>query len=270
MLAGKYTYPDGDDRITQRFISDTEPYPGYWDVSDQRAMARAAAKVKTVLGPREKVRALDAGCGFGRMLPWLSRLADRIVAIDPDAGRLADAARVAADLGDAAEVELIASDVRGLPGDTFDLVLCSHIIQHIPTTEATPFLSRLYQLTAPGGVLVLTYTRAPVGDEKFSVDHIDGHGVETRWVSQAEFDAVARDGGGRERLPVHHRDPDRLAELGRRMGWTDLWSWSFHVLDDRPEFEGAQDRDEVVNATPALLRQSGRDAVTLWQRREPR
>lgn len=269
MAAGTYDYPDTSDRITRRFVSDSEPYPGYWAISDERAMSRAAAKLKTVLGPKPEVRALDAGCGFGRMLPWLSRLAGRIVAIDPDAGRLADAARVAPGLGDGTEVELVRSDVRTLPEDTFDLVLCSHIIQHIPTTEVTPFLSRLHRLTAPGGVLVLVYTRAPVGDEKYSVDHLGDHGVETRWVSREEFDEVAR-GGGRERLPIHHRDPARLAELGRSLGWTELWSWSFHVLDDRPEFDGADDRDEVVNATPGLLRCSGRDAVTLWQRREPR
>lgn len=263
MTATRYTYPDEDDRITLRFIEQAEPYPGYWAESDERAMTRAAARLGPLLGARETVRALDLGCGKGRMLPWLSRLAGRITAADPDTGRLAEAARVTSGIA-GAEIELVAADVHTLAGGPFDLVLCSHIIQHIPTAELVPLLTRLHERTAPGGFLMLTYTRSCFPGEWFSLERIDEHGVEERPVDRAEFDEVARDGG--EFLPVHHRDRAQLAGIGRVLGWSEFWSWSFHVLGDRPGFAGHDDRDELVNRTPDLLRRFGRDVVVLWRR----
>jgi len=260
-----YAYPDEDDRITHRFIQEAEPFPGYWDESDERAMARAGAELAKLLGPRETVRALDAGCGPGRMFAWLAGVAATIVAVDPDAARLAAGAGRADGLG--AEIETLVTDVHELVAEPFDLVLCSHIIQHIPTGELVPLLTRLGEVTEPGGLLVLTYTRAPVGEERFTLDRITGTGVESEVVGRARFDEAAR--GCIEALPIHHRDPVRLAELGRSLGWTQLWSWSFHVLDSWPAFGPDGDRDELVNASPELLRRFGRDAVVLWRRQTP-
>ncbi|ANN18895.1 hypothetical protein SD37_26910 [Amycolatopsis orientalis] len=260
-----YTYPDVDDRITLRFIDEAEPYPGYWARSDERAMARAANRLAKLLGPRETVAALDVGCGPGRMLSWLARLAGTIVAIDPDAARLARATEMAAALGDSAGIETRVSTVDEVTEGPFDLVLCSHIIQHIPTTELVPLLNRLRELTAPDGVLVLTYTRAPVGAERFTLDRVTGGGVESLDVDQARFDEAAQGRLAEKVLPIHYRDPIQLAQLGRRLGWSEVWSWSFHVLQDSPRFRAVADRDELVNATPALLRKFGRDAVALWR-----
>ena len=262
-----YAYPDEDDRITSRFIEEAEPFPGYWAESDERAMARAGAELAKLLGPRETVRALDAGCGPGRMFPWLARLAATIVAVDPDAARLAVGAEVAHGLG--ADITTLTTDVHDLVAEPFDLVLCSHVIQHIPTAELVPLLTRLGGFTAPGGLLMLTYTRAPVGEERYTLDRIAGSGVESEVVDRARFDEATRGGRDAETLPIHHRDPVRLAELGRSLGWTQLWSWSFHVLDSWPAFGPAQDRDELVNASPDLLRRFGRDVVVLWRRQTP-
>ncbi|WP_052121153.1 bifunctional 2-polyprenyl-6-hydroxyphenol methylase/3-demethylubiquinol 3-O-methyltransferase UbiG [Amycolatopsis sp. MJM2582] len=265
VASSAYAYPDDEDRITRRFIEQAEPHPGYWDHSDERAMARAAEKLKELLGPKDSVRALDVGCGPGRMLPWLSELAGRVTAIDPDPGRLAKAAQVARELGDSAEIVTQVGNLHELRAGPFDLVLCSHVIQHIPTADLVPLLNSIRELITPDGVLMLSCTRAPVGDEKFSLDRMTEHGVESHRVDRARFDEVARAATGKEGLPIHHRDPIRLAELGRSLGWAQVWTWSFHVLEPLPEFDISGDRDEWVNGSPELLRRFGRDAVVLWR-----
>jgi SAM-dependent methyltransferase len=263
-----YRYPDTDDRITLQFIAQSEPFPGYWGGADERAMSRAARELDDLLPQRTDVHALDAGCGPGRMLPWLSGRAGRITAMDPDANRLAEARQVATDLADAATISLAATSAHELADGPFDLVLCSHIIQHIPTATVPPLLTRLRELTRPGGILMLSYARAPAGADRYSVDRIVGDRTETEWVDQVRFDEVAGGPSDGTALPIHYRDPFRLAEFGASLGWREVWSWSFHALDDFGVIDAHVDRDVLVNGTPELRRQFGRDIVVLWRRDE--
>ncbi len=233
-------------------------------ILEQRALDLVASRLGGVFGPRAGTRALDAGCGEGRLLPWIATFAAGIVALDADPGRLAVARKQAANLP-GTDLTLVNGTVAELTGEPFDLVVCSHVIQHVATTELPGLLSRLHALTAPGGRLLISYRRALSG-ERFGVRTFENGGIADQALDREQFDALVAQPSGTSMLPVHELDPALLAELARGIGWTETWSWTYHVLDDLGVVDDHTDRDELVNSTPALRRALGDDMMALWRR----
>lgn len=102
-------------------------------------------------------RILDVGCGFGLFAAYFGQTHPRreIVGIDPNARRIAMAERVARSL-DLKRHRFIAGDVRDakLEGP-FDAVYMLDVMHHIPAEAQRGVLERIYDVLAPGGVLLL-------------------------------------------------------------------------------------------------------------------
>jgi len=102
---------------------------------------------------------LDAGCGDGRHLAALARSGHRprrVVGTDLSERILATARAAAAPL----EPELVQANLEALPleDDTFDLALCTQVIEHLLDPAAG--LDELARVLRPGGTLVLTTDNA--------------------------------------------------------------------------------------------------------------
>jgi SAM-dependent methyltransferase len=268
VFTATYRYPDAGDRVTAAFIHRHEPHPGYWERSEERAFARLRDRLAERLGPRVTVRAIDAGCGDGRLLGWLAGLAATITAADPDPDRLAAARHRGSQLPPGTATTFQVSGIAELTGGPYDLALCSHVVQHVPTSDVLPILRALHRVTAPAALLALACSRSPFGRGGFSVDRIERGELRSDRVGRAEFDHALAAGGSVATLPVRHFDPEELAAEAVRAGWHPVWDWTYHVLEDLGEIDAHVDRDELVNATPQLRRELGRDIVTLWQRDE--
>ncbi len=94
-------------------------------------------------------RAVDLGCGDGEHLGWLSAHADAIYASDYNLLRLERAAAK----GIASVVAM--ADLTAYPAadDSFDLVFCHHVIEHIPDVDAA--LREIQRILAPGGTALI-------------------------------------------------------------------------------------------------------------------
>lgn len=103
----------------------------------------------------EPLRYLDAGCGDGINLQWvttffeISKLNFKITALDYNSLRV-----------DRVEQSKIADDVRvasllNMPfnDETFDIILCNHVLEHIPQFKLA--LAELHRVLKPGGLLVV-------------------------------------------------------------------------------------------------------------------
>lgn len=207
-------YSDPQDAIPQASIR--YQYGVDWEALD-------LSLVQDLLSSMEPPhRALDAGCGRGRLLPALGRDGLVVDLVEPDPRRAAAAAAEAAKWlqpGWSVHCLDVATFARSAAGayQRYDLVLCSHVLQHVASQDRMPLVRHLAELLQPGsGRFLLTFASSG-GDPSRHVITEDrvvssGRSVETRMASTAAFDAVVA--GGREGvLPVWQPSIDDVVEL---------------------------------------------------------
>jgi SAM-dependent methyltransferase len=124
-----------DDEIW-RLVPDERPPP-------------AAQLVRFVRALRPTGRALDLGCGDGRLTAELQ--ADELVAADVSEVALA---RARGRLAGARLVRLVSDEPLPFRDSEFDLVLCAETLEHVRDVQL--FLSEVRRVLRPGGELALT------------------------------------------------------------------------------------------------------------------
>jgi SAM-dependent methyltransferase len=108
----------------------------------------------------EPHRALDFGCGVGRLVLPLSEVCAEVVGVDISPSMLVEARRNAEEYA-VTNATFVASDDRlSQVSGTFDLVHSYIVFQHIPIDRGLALLTRILDLLAPGGVGTLHFTYA--------------------------------------------------------------------------------------------------------------
>lgn len=98
--------------------------------------------------------ALDVGCGGGLLTEALARLGAAVTGIDAAAESIAVARDHAAAMGLDVAYRAAAVEDLAREGQTFDLVTCLEVVEHVADRGA--FLAGLRAVTAPGGLLVVS------------------------------------------------------------------------------------------------------------------
>jgi 2-polyprenyl-3-methyl-5-hydroxy-6-metoxy-1,4-benzoquinol methylase len=90
---------------------------------------------------------LEIGCGNGDRLALFRELGWQVGGVEPDAG--------AAQLASAKGLNVLAATLQpgALPAASFDAILMSHVIEHVPDPQET--IRECHRLLRPGGVLVM-------------------------------------------------------------------------------------------------------------------
>jgi SAM-dependent methyltransferase len=188
-------------------------------------------------------RALDLGCGSGRLAAALAHAGFSVDGIDTDERVIAIGQRIMAERG--LDVRLYSGDVfntqHPVSAGCYDVVVCTEVLEHVgPWRE---LLTRVGELLRPGGLLVVSVPRDP---NQFSVlDSYAGH--------------VRR-----------FRDKELLGELRenfepiavRRLGWPFMRSivWIYtHILSLSGRTHASQ--SQALWREPGLLK---RLAVTIF------
>jgi len=103
------------------------------------------------LSPR---RAMDFGCGVGRLVVALAERARQVVGVDVAPSMLAEARRVC-DARGLTDVELVLTPSLASLRPDFDLIHSYIVFQHIPVRDGYELFARLVSLLAPGGIGVV-------------------------------------------------------------------------------------------------------------------
>lgn len=119
-----------------------------WLHHERRAWIEAALRRAAARGART---AVEIGPGSGVYLPLLCELVDEVVAADVEDAFLDRARELAAEHPN---LRVVRDDVTATALGTFDLVLCTEVLEHVPDPVAA--LRGLRRLLAPGGTLVLS------------------------------------------------------------------------------------------------------------------
>lgn len=105
-------------------------------------------------------RAIDFGCGAGRLTQALTAYADEVVGIDVSAPML-ERARGLDRTGRCTFVLNDRPDLSAWADAGFDLAYSSLVLQHLPAALTATYLSELVRVLRPGGVLVAQVATRP-------------------------------------------------------------------------------------------------------------
>lgn len=143
------------------FFADGQSYVAHW-----------LAELERCFGAVPRGRALDFGCGVGRLTIPLSDHFEAVVGLDVSEGMLAEARRNSA----GRNIQYLPSDdaLSRLEG-TFDCVTSVIVLQHIPVARGMALLSGLLARVRPGGgCIVQLSTRrnlGPWGELRYRLRH---------------------------------------------------------------------------------------------------
>lgn len=151
-LAERYGYGGADDRLLNRILQGLlYMWPSHIPQIDVRVMYQPR---------RVGGRLLDVGCGNGMTMDAMQKLGWQCEGVDFDP--LAVQAAVARGL----RVSLGPPEAQAYPDDTFDAMILSHVIEHVPHPEK--FLRECCRILRPGGLLtVLTPNASALGRRVF-------------------------------------------------------------------------------------------------------
>lgn len=250
----KYKYPDKNDKITYRLIDSVEPYANYWYLSEQRILNA----IKKTVGDKN-LRMLDAGCGEGRLVKEFLGCFDEITAIDPDDERITKAMDLLkSELS--ANVEFINTSIENFADaveyrQKFDVIICSHIIQHLDIEKTNEILSALRQLLKPSGTLHLTTTHSQIGKEYYTKSYLVNNEMAETEMTVKDFNDFNKE----DELKIRYFTYDSLYALIEKVDMK-IVNWRvFHNNDNSKILDSIFGIDNVINWSQQKKHVSGRD-----------
>jgi len=139
-------------------LSEPTKKNGRWETTDFFAIGKKEIsllmnELRQLDLPRRQQRALDFGCGVGRLTRALARHFNHVTGIDISGPMISRASSLNAD----ERCTFIVSDCPTLPfaSETFDLILSSIVLQHVPQQSAIrQYIAEFARTLRPGGMIV--------------------------------------------------------------------------------------------------------------------
>ena len=113
------------------------------------------SKIEYYAGKRENKNAMETGIGAGVYLPCLCSNFEHVTAIDINDSYLNHAATAYPELSNLSLIKDSITDSK-LGSDSFDLILCTEVIEHIDRSHSGAAVSELHRLLRPDGILILS------------------------------------------------------------------------------------------------------------------
>lgn len=146
--------------------------------------------------PRRPGRALDVGCGTGRVTFRLAALGYTVDAVDIELRVIEAARRIAAQRGATCTFRVADfAEPAAAPAEVYDLVVCSEVLEHIE--DYRPLIANMHRALRPGGRLIIS---VPSDPEKYSV--LDTYNDHVRRFARSQIEADLRSYFPRVRVVV--------------------------------------------------------------------
>ncbi len=219
---------------------------GRWDVGEFNATGRA--EITAALAHLDRLgacprrdRALDFGCGAGRLTAALATGFAEVTGVDISPPMLEQAARINGADGRCRYVLGDTADLRGFADASFDLVYSSLVLQHIPPPLAGAYLAEFVRVLRPGGAIMLLVPVAHPRTLRGGVYAFAPHQV-TGWIQRRIFGYPAP--MRMHTLPAH-RVRQTVEPLGCSLadsvphpGYGGGWRMALHIVTGRREGTG--------------------------------
>lgn len=257
-----FHYADRGDKLTDELIS--RNFDGaYWARSETRLLEEARAYISRQFGHegQKRLRMLDLGCGMGRLIPEFAALYASVTGLEPDKERCAQAEKYLRQMGIRnAEVHPLSLGEYLERQETlpcFDVVLCSHVFQHISHDTVSAILRDLARCTGEKTVFLFTTTYTWEEENTYTLEQFRGEDRISAVTDHEGFEAAVRAG---EALPVcRFARPWLERELNRR-GLEVLRFSCYHFYGEHNA------ENDAMNSLDPEKRKLARDAYYLCRR----
>jgi SAM-dependent methyltransferase len=141
-------------------LSDPAHRGGRWDVDEffrtgEADVDRALGRAEQLGRPARRIRALDFGCGVGRVTRALAHRFGEAVGVDLSERMVEQALRLNGDTANAAFLVNAAPDLGQLEDGSFDLVYSRIVLQHLPSlTDVFGYMEEFLRVVRPDGIVV--------------------------------------------------------------------------------------------------------------------
>lgn len=154
-------------------LTHAEKQGGRWDLDEflqtgEEEIVGVLARVAEVAPDLDIRRALDFGCGVGRLCQALARRIAEVHGVDISAAMLLQARRIEAARSREAERpgrcvfhENARADLRLFDDGSFDLIYSNITLQHMPPALQDAYLGEFCRVLAPGGLMVFQLPEGP-------------------------------------------------------------------------------------------------------------
>jgi SAM-dependent methyltransferase len=123
--------------------------------SGELEVASALEQARRLGRPEWHARALDFGCGVGRLTRALSGRFSECVGVDVSEQMVERARKLNADRPNLEFVVNVAPNLAAFESGSFDLVFSSKVLQHMPSgDQACAYIAEFLRLVGPGGIAV--------------------------------------------------------------------------------------------------------------------
>lgn len=235
------TYPD---QMDQAFCSGIlDPYEkvkgeGSWAREESAALQRVRDRISFSDG-----RLIDAGCGMGRLSLEFAPVFGSVIAVEADEKRIQEAILNAVKSGFENKIEFQNTTIQKMEASGADMVICSHIIQHVPAETILEILQKLNDSLKSNGILALSTNNSGQSIDKHTKLYWDGSKNIEEDISKEEFGILQgnRDGV----LPIHWFSRASLKQILQDSGFGVEDVYCYHNLGGN---EGEDGRDVQIIA----------------------
>jgi SAM-dependent methyltransferase len=124
----------------------------YFFLTGEAYIAERLAMLERLLGVIPHRRALDFGCGVGRVALPLAAMFDEVVGLDVAPAMLAEGERLRLDRGIGNAHFRLSDDRLSMAIGEYDFVHSYIVFQHVPVTRGLPLIGLLLDRVAIGGI----------------------------------------------------------------------------------------------------------------------
>jgi SAM-dependent methyltransferase len=132
---------------------------GRWDLAEffatgEREIDALFARAEQFDRPAGRHKALDFGCGVGRLTRALSAHFDECLGVDVSAEMVRRARELNADRPNCTFVHSVSTDLAQLESGSFDLVYSSKVLQHLPSARLVrAYVAEFLRVARPDGLV---------------------------------------------------------------------------------------------------------------------
>jgi ubiquinone/menaquinone biosynthesis C-methylase UbiE len=166
-------------------LTDTDGGIREWNLEEFLATGRTDAQrfitdLERIAPAVSRARALDFGCGVGRVTRALAEYFDEAVGVDIAPSMISEARRLNADTPKSSFVLNRAPHLRQFQSHSFNVIYCRLVLQHLRPRFTRRYIAELIRVLAPRGVMMFQTPGDPESmdsEEAFYCAPVTGSGL---------------------------------------------------------------------------------------------